>query len=50
MSENECPGLTDAYGDDYTKLYYEYVAQGKYTKKVDAKMVWQKIISSQIHI
>lgn len=48
MSENECPGLTDAYGDDYKKLYYEYVDLGKYTKKVDAKMVWQKIISSQM--
>jgi ribonucleotide reductase alpha subunit len=48
MSENECPGLTDAYGEDFEKLYFKYVEEGKYTKKVDAKMVWQKIISSQI--
>ena len=48
MSENECPGLTDVYGDDFNKLYDEYVDQGKYTAEVDAKLIWDKILTSQI--
>ena len=48
MSENECPGLTDVYGDEFDKLYDEYVAQGKYTAEVNAKTIWDKILTSQI--
>lgn len=48
MSMDECPGLTDVYGEDFDKLYYSYVEQKKYRKVVKARDLWQKILVSQI--
>ena len=48
MSEDQCPGLSDVYGDEFNKLYDNYVSQGKYLKEIDAKMLWNKIITSQM--
>ena len=48
MCPSECPGLTDAYGDKYSELYYSYVSQKKYIKKVKARDIWKKILELQI--
>ena len=48
MSEDQCPGLSDVYGDDFDKLYDKYVLENKYTKEVSAKSMWDKILTSQI--
>jgi ribonucleoside-diphosphate reductase alpha chain len=48
MSPDTCPGLTDAYGEEYDKLYYSYVKEGKYRKVVKARDLWQRILISQI--
>jgi ribonucleoside-diphosphate reductase alpha subunit len=48
MSEDQCPGLSDCYGDKFNELYDQYVTQGKYIKIIDAKSIWNKIISSQM--
>ncbi len=46
---DECPGLTDAYGDVYEALYLKYEAQGKAKgKQVEARKVWNAMLSSQI--
>ena len=33
---NECPGLPDVFGDEFKNLYYKYVDEGKYVKKIKA--------------
>ena len=33
MCPDECPGLTDVYGDDYIRLYNKYVDEKIVTKK-----------------
>lgn len=48
MSEDTNKGLTDAYGEEFTKLYYGYVEAGNYRKKIKARDLWQKILVSQI--
>ena len=43
-----CPGLDEAYGDDFVKLYERYEAEGKAVKVVEARDVWTAILTSQI--
>jgi ribonucleoside-diphosphate reductase alpha chain len=46
---DECPGLSDAYGDAYETLYLKYEAEGKAKgKQVEARKVWNAMLSSQI--
>ncbi len=46
---DECPGLSDAYGDAYEALYLKYEAEGKAKgKQVEARKVWNAMLSSQI--
>ena len=48
MCPNECPGLCDAYGDDFEKLYIGYEKAGKGRKTIKARELWEKILESQI--
>ena len=45
---NECPGLQDAYGEDFKKLYESYEAQGLARETVPARTVWDKVVEAQI--
>ena len=45
---DECPGLSDAYGEAYEELYTRYEAEGKARGKIEARRVWNAIIASQI--
>jgi ribonucleoside-diphosphate reductase alpha chain len=45
---DECPGLSDAYGEAYEELYARYEAEGKARGKIEARRVWNAIIASQI--
>ncbi len=46
---DECPGLSDAYGDAYEALYLKYESEGKAKgKQVEARKVWNAMLSSQI--
>lgn len=47
MCPNECPGLADAYGDDFVKLYEKYEREGRARKTVKAQDLWFKILESQ---
>lgn len=48
MCPDECPNLNEVYGEEYEKLYWSYVEQGKYRKKIKAQEIWKKILDSQI--
>lgn len=48
MCPDESKGLDDVYGEDYNKLYNEYIQKKLYTKKIKARDLWNNILSSQI--
>ena len=45
---NECPGLQDAYGQEFKELYESYESQGLARKTVPAREVWDKVVEAQI--
>ncbi len=45
---NEAPGLHDAYGKDFVKLYEDYEAKGLGRKTIKARDLWFSILESQI--
>lgn len=45
---DEAPNLTEVYGDDYKKLYWQYVKENKYKKKISARKLMEKIFESQL--
>lgn len=48
MCPHLCPGLSDAYGDDFKILYEKYEREGRGNKVVKARDVWFSILTSQI--
>jgi ribonucleoside-diphosphate reductase alpha subunit len=48
MCPNECPGLQDAYAEDFVELYEKYEAEGKFRKQVKARELWAKVLESQM--
>ncbi|ODV84192.1 hypothetical protein CANARDRAFT_29345 [[Candida] arabinofermentans NRRL YB-2248] len=47
FSEDECPGLSDCYGQEFEKLYNKYEEEGRYKKKIKAQTLWHSILVSQ---
>ncbi len=45
---DECPGLSDVYGEEYEKLYLKYENEKKYKRQVPTIEVWNAILTSQI--
>lgn len=43
-----CPGLSDAYGDNFEELYNDYEEKGSFIKKINARELWFKILDSQM--
>ncbi|HRG59946.1 MAG TPA: ribonucleoside-diphosphate reductase subunit alpha [Bacteroidia bacterium] len=48
MCPNECPGLSDTYGEEFEALYTKYEMEGKARKTVKAQELWFAILDSQI--
>ena len=48
MCPDECPGLSDAYGDDFVKLYTDYETKNKGRKTIKARDLWFRIMDSQM--
>jgi ribonucleoside-diphosphate reductase alpha subunit len=48
FSPDECPGLSDTYGKEFNDLYNSYTEQGLARKTIKARVLWEKILSSQI--
>ena len=47
---NECPGLSENWGDNFKNLYETYEKDEKYRKKIKARDLWQAILTSQIEV
>ena len=45
---DECPGLSDVYGDEFDALYTKYEAEGRQRGKVKARDLWFRILDSQM--
>lgn len=45
---DQCPKLCKSYGEEYERLYCEYEEQGVWTKQVNARDLWIKILDSQM--
>jgi ribonucleotide reductase alpha subunit len=45
---NECPGLSDVYGDKFVDLYTKYENDGKARKTMNARDLWFKILDAQM--
>ena len=41
------PGLSDAWGTEFDKLYTQYETDGKYSRQVKAQDLWKKIVLAQ---
>jgi ribonucleotide reductase alpha subunit len=48
MCPDQCPGLSDVWGEDFNSLYTSYEQQGRFVKQVKAQDLWFKILESQI--
>ncbi|MFH4977936.1 hypothetical protein AB6A40_004645 [Gnathostoma spinigerum] len=48
MCPAECPGLPDCWGEKFEKLYMSYEKEGRYRKQVEARKLWEAIITAQI--
>jgi len=48
MSEHECPGLSDTYGEEFVKLYEKYEKDMPNLEKINARALMSKIIEAQI--
>ena len=48
MCPDECPGLSDVYGQAFEELYQKYENEGRFKKQVEAQHIWYKILDSQI--
>jgi ribonucleoside-diphosphate reductase alpha chain len=48
MCPDQCPGLSDVYGDEFNLLYEQYESEGRAIKKVKAQTIWYAILKSQI--
>jgi ribonucleoside-diphosphate reductase alpha chain len=45
---NECPGLSDVYGEKFVDLYTTYENSGKARKTMNARDLWFKILDAQM--
>ena len=48
MCPDECPGLSNAVGDDFVKLYTQYEENGKGRKTMNARDLWFQILDAQM--
>ena len=48
MCPDECPGLSDVYGDEFVTLYEKYEVEGKGRKSFDARQLWFQILDAQM--
>ena len=48
MTPDECPGLSDSWGEKFNTLYTTYEKDNKFVKQIPAKKLWQMIVDAQI--
>ena len=45
---DECPGLADVHGNEFSELYKKYENSGKFKRKMKSRDLWFKILDSQM--
>ena len=45
---NECPGLNTVHSEEFNKLYLHYENKKKFRKQINARELWNAILTSQI--
>ena len=45
---DECPGLLDAHGEEFSTLYERYEAEGRARRTMPAQQLWFKILEAQM--
>jgi ribonucleoside-diphosphate reductase alpha chain len=48
MCPDECPGLSDVYGEEFERLYTKYEKEGKGRKTMPARDLWFQILDAQM--
>ena len=48
MCPDECPGLSDVYGDEFEQLYTSYEKSGKGRRTVKARELWFRVLDAQM--
>lgn len=48
MCPNECPGLSDCYGEEFEALYERYEKEGRARQTINAQQLWFAILDSQV--
>jgi ribonucleoside-diphosphate reductase alpha subunit len=48
MCPDECPGLSDVYGEEFEVLYQKYEAEGKGRVTIKARDLWFKVLDAQM--
>jgi len=48
MCPDECPGLSDVYGQEFKDLYQKYEAEGRGKKTVKARDLWFQVLDAQM--
>jgi len=48
MCPNECPGLSDCWGEEFEKLYLQYEKEGRGRQTIKARKLFNEIVQSQI--
>jgi ribonucleotide reductase alpha subunit len=48
MCPDECPGLSDVYGDDFKELYEKYEKEERGKKTVNARDLWFQVLDAQM--
>jgi ribonucleoside-diphosphate reductase alpha subunit len=48
MCPNECPGLSEVYGEEFEELYTRYESEKRYRRQVPAQELFHSIMVSQI--
>ena len=48
MCPDECPGLSDVYGDEFKILYTKYETEGKGRKTMNARDLWFQVLDAQM--
>jgi ribonucleoside-diphosphate reductase alpha subunit len=48
MCPDECPGLSDVYGDEFKELYLKYESENKGRKTINTRDLWFQILDAQM--
>lgn len=48
MCPNECPGLSDCFGDEFVALYEKYEREGRARQTVKAQTLWFAVLDAQV--